>query len=85
MVGLLEVSCGGLVANIYYAQPLVGLIGPAVGLLAGQASLIVSLTQLGYAAGLVLLVPLGDLLETRGLVVLTIGISIPALLLAGVA
>lgn len=83
MVLLLATACGLLVANIYYAQPLVGLIGPAVNLSKHAASLIVSLTQLGYAAGLLLLVPLGDLLENRRLVVATIMASIPALLLAG--
>jgi predicted MFS family arabinose efflux permease len=85
MVMLLASACGIVVANIYYAQPLVGLIGPAVGLGARSASFIVSLTQLGYAAGLLLLVPLGDLVENRRLVVLTIFASIPFLLLAGFA
>ncbi len=85
MVTLLAAACGIVVANIYYAQPLVGLIGPAVGLGPRSASLIVSLTQLGYAAGLLVLVPLGDILENRRLVVITIATSIPALLLAGFA
>jgi predicted MFS family arabinose efflux permease len=85
LVLLLAASCGIIVANIYYAQPLVGLIGPAVGLGPRSASMIVSVTQLGYAAGLLLLVPLGDLLETRRLVLLTLAASIPALLLAGLA
>jgi predicted MFS family arabinose efflux permease len=85
MVLLLAVACGIVVANIYVAQPLVGMIGPAVGLGPHLASLIVSLTQIGYAAGLLLLVPLGDLLENRRLVVTTVALSIPALLLAGLA
>ncbi len=85
MVGLLAASCGIIVANIYYAQPLVGVIGPAVGLSAHAASLIVSLTQLGYAAGLLFLVPLGDLVENRKLMVLTVAASVPALLLTGLA
>jgi predicted MFS family arabinose efflux permease len=85
MVTLLAAACGIVVANIYYAQPLVGMIGPGVGLKRHDASLIVSLTQLGYAAGLLLLVPLGDLLENRLLVLVTIAASIPALLLAGFA
>lgn len=85
MVTLLAAACGIVVANIYYAQPLVGMIGPGVGLSRHDASLIVSLTQLGYAAGLLLLVPLGDLLENRLLVLVTIAASIPALLLAGLA
>jgi predicted MFS family arabinose efflux permease len=85
LVLLLAAACGIIVANIYYAQPLVGVIGPAVGLGPRSASLIVSLTQLGYAAGLLILVPLGDLFENRRLVVITIAASIPALLLAGLA
>jgi predicted MFS family arabinose efflux permease len=85
MVLLLASACGIIVANIYYAQPLIDMIGPSVGLGPRDASTIVSLTQLGYAAGLLLLVPLGDLVENRLLVVLTIAASIPALLLAAVA
>jgi predicted MFS family arabinose efflux permease len=82
LVLLLAASCGIIVANIYYAQPLVGLIGPAIGLGPRAASLIVTLSQLGYAAGLLLLVPLGDLVENRRLVLLTVAASIPALLIA---
>jgi predicted MFS family arabinose efflux permease len=85
MVLLLASTCGIVVANIYYAQPLIDMIGPSVGLGPRDASAIVSLTQLGYAAGLLLLVPLGDLVENRLLVVLTVAASIPALLLAAVA
>jgi predicted MFS family arabinose efflux permease len=83
VVALFAAACGIVVANIYVAQPLVGLIGPAVGLGPLVASFIVSLSQLGYAAGLVLLVPLGDLLENRRLVVVTVAASILPLLLAG--
>jgi len=85
MVFLLATSCGVIVANIYYAQPLIALIGPDVGLGRHVASLIVTLTQLGYAAGLLLLVPLGDMVESRRLLTITIGASIPALLAAGLA
>ncbi|USI71673.1 MFS transporter [Sphingomonas morindae] len=76
-------ACGAMVANIYYAQPLIALIAPALGLRAGMAGLIVTLTQLGYAAGLVLLVPLADLVENRRLIVT--GCAASALALAGVA
>jgi predicted MFS family arabinose efflux permease len=82
---LFATACGVVVANIYYAQPLVGLIGPALGLSAGRASMIVSVMQLGYAAGLLVLVPLGDIVENRFLVTLTITASVPALLAAGFA
>lgn len=82
LVLLLAVACGVIVANIYYAQPLVGLIGPSVGLSPEAASLVVTLTQIGYGAGLVLLVPLGDLLENRRLIVTTLCATVAALLVA---
>lgn len=83
LVTLLAFCCGAIVANIYYAQPIVGLIAPDLGLSAERASLIVSLTQLGYAAGLLLLVPLADLLENRKLTVVTAVLACASLLLAG--
>ena len=85
IVGLLAASCGIVVANIYYSQPLVGLIGRALGMQPRAESLIVSLTQLGYATGLVFLVPLGDLVENRRLVVVTVAAATLPLLLAGFA
>ncbi|WP_263263468.1 MFS transporter [Pseudomonas sp. RIT-PI-S] len=69
MVAFLAFCCGAVVANLYYAQPIVELIAPAIGLSSTHASLVVSLTQFGYAAGLLLLVPLADLMENRRLVV----------------
>jgi predicted MFS family arabinose efflux permease len=83
LVTLLAFCCGAIVANIYYAQPIVGLIAPDLGLSAEHASLIVSLTQLGYALGLLLLVPLADLLENRRLMVATALLATVSLLLAG--
>ena len=65
-------SCGALVANLYYAQALVTVISPALGLHAGLAGLTVTLTQLGFAAGLVLLVSLADLMENRRLILLCV-------------
>jgi predicted MFS family arabinose efflux permease len=85
MILLLATACGLIVANLYYAQPLIGLIAPAVGLAPAAASLIVTLSQLGYCAGLVLLVPLGDLVENRRLTLLTLGGVILALLMAATA
>ncbi|HEY0064240.1 MAG TPA: MFS transporter [Telluria sp.] len=68
MVLLLAVSCGLIVANLYYAQTLAGPIAAATGLSAQAAGLVVTLTQIGYALGLLFFVPLGDLMENRGLV-----------------
>ena len=61
-------ACGLIVANIYFAQPLIGPIGRALKIQPGTVGLIVTVTQLGYAAGLALLVPLGDLVENRKLI-----------------
>jgi len=69
---IFALSSGAVVANIYYAQPLIGLISPALGMDAGLAGLIVTLTQLGYGAGLLLLGSLVDLVENRRLVVLAL-------------
>ncbi|QPQ30864.1 MFS transporter [Lysinibacillus sp. JNUCC 51] len=66
---ILAIACGVIVANLYYAQPLVGPISSTLGLSSGAAGLIVTLTQIGYGIGLLLIVPLGDILENRKLVV----------------
>jgi predicted MFS family arabinose efflux permease len=68
-IWVFAVACGLTVANIFYSQPLIGLIGPALGLPAARIGLIVTLTQIGYGIGLLLLVPLSDVLENRRLVV----------------
>lgn len=65
---VMAVACGMTVANLYYCQPLLDLISGGFGVSQGTASLAVTLTQVGYAAGLLFLVPLGDLLENRRLV-----------------
>src|SRR4051794_39752302 len=56
--------------NLYASQPLIGLIGPSLGMSPSAASLVTTFTLLGYAAGLVLLVPLVDLMANRRLIVL---------------
>ena len=77
---LFAFCCGAIVANIYYAQPIIELIAPDIGLTPAMASLIVSLTQIGYALGLFFLVPLGDLLENRKLMIATTVVAIASLL-----
>ncbi|SDS20767.1 Predicted arabinose efflux permease, MFS family [Pseudomonas cedrina] len=84
MVMLFAFCCGAIVANIYYAQPIIEMIAPDIGLTPAMASLIVSLTQIGYALGLFFLVPLGDLLENRKLMIATTVLAIASLLGAAV-
>ncbi|RXZ38345.1 MFS transporter [Oxalobacteraceae bacterium CAVE-383] len=78
MTFLLAVSVGLIVANIYYSQPLIGPIARELGMSPQTAGLIATLTQLGYGAGLLLLVPLGDLLENRKLTIGIIGLGMIA-------
>lgn len=63
----LAAACGLAVANIYYAQPLLDLISQSFRVSQGAASVVVTATQFGYALGLVLLLPLGDLFDNRKL------------------
>jgi predicted MFS family arabinose efflux permease len=76
-------TCGAMVANLYYAQPLIGLIAPELGLGGTVSGLIVTLTQLGYGAGLLLIVSLADRIENRRLILTTLLCAAAAL--AGVA
>lgn len=85
MVLLLAIASGLIVANLYYAQTLVGPISAATGLSAKAAGLIVTLTQIGYTIGLLFVVPLGDLVENRRLIVGALGFSSAALLAAALS
>ena len=69
LIVLMSVATGLAVASNYYAQPLLETIARQFSLSAGQAGFIVTAAQLGYAAGLLFLVPLGDMFERRMLIV----------------
>jgi predicted MFS family arabinose efflux permease len=83
LVLLLAVACGAVVANLYYAQPLLHTIAGDLGVSNGTAGLLVTASQVGYATGLLFIVPLGDLLERRRLVTRMVLLS--AIALAGAA
>lgn len=74
MVALFAVAAGLAVANIYYAQPLLTAIAADFGVGSGSASLLVTVTTAGYALGLVLVVPLADILNRRRLVVVLLSV-----------
>ncbi|WP_307396616.1 MFS transporter [Paenibacillus anaericanus] len=82
---LLAVSCGIIVANLYYAQTLVGPISIAMGLSPRSAGLIVTLTQVGYVLGLLFIVPLSDIIENRRLTVVSLIMVVGALVAATLA
>lgn len=81
----MAVCTGLIVANIYYCQPLVVLISKEWGLHESVAGRVTYLTQIGYALGLLLLVPLGDILERRKQILVSTGMAVLALLLAAAA
>lgn len=71
-VTVFATACGITVANLYYAQPLARTIGQALAMPTTLSGLVVTVTQIGYAAGLVLLVSLADLVENRRLVIIAL-------------
>ena len=85
LVLLLAVICGAAVANLYYAQPLLHTIARAFAVSQSEAGLLVTVSQAGYVVGLALLVPLGDLLERRRLIALTLVVAAAGLGLAAAA
>jgi predicted MFS family arabinose efflux permease len=85
IVRLLAIACGATVANLYYAQPLLDTIARAFGVSSSTAGLIVTASQIGYAAGLVFVVPLGDLVHRRRLVCRLLLLTTAGLLLTAAA
>ena len=80
---LLAVVCGAAVANIYYAQPLLPVVARAFSVGEGEAGLLVTASQIGYAVALAFLVPIGDVLERRRLV--SVLLAVTGVLLLGAA
>lgn len=68
MVILMAITCGLVVANIYYNQPLLVQIAATFRLTTNQVSIIATITQVGYTLGLLFVVPLGDKAERRKLI-----------------
>ncbi|WP_253904597.1 MFS transporter [Bordetella trematum] len=82
MILLMSVATGLAVASNYYAQPLLHIIGEQFQVSNTATGGIVMAAQLSYAAGLLLLVPLGDMLERRRLIVSMTALSAVGLLIS---
>jgi predicted MFS family arabinose efflux permease len=85
LITLIAVATGAVVANLYYAQPVLHLVARDFHSGSGLASLIITATQVGYAVGLLLIVPLGDLYPRRLLVVRIFGVAALALVACALA
>src|SRR4051812_5866859 len=85
LVLVMAVATGVAVASNYYAQPLLPVMRHDLHLSSTVAGLIVTVAQVGYAAGLLFLLPLGDLVERRGLVVTLSALSAIALVVLGLS
>jgi predicted MFS family arabinose efflux permease len=72
---LMAIICAFAVANLYYNQPILAAIAQSFQVSAAEVGWIPTLTQLGYASGLLLFVPLGDRLEQRRLIVIMLLIT----------
>ncbi|HEY0264757.1 MAG TPA: MFS transporter [Granulicella sp.] len=80
----LGLACGVGVSTIYYNQPLLLEMGHSYGATAGHTGFVAVATQVGYAAGLLLFVPLGDVLERRSLMMkMYAAVTLALLLIAG--
>ncbi|WP_329429747.1 MFS transporter [Streptosporangium sp. NBC_01495] len=82
---LMSVATGLAVAGNYFAQPLLDLISRELGVGPSLAALVVTAAQGGYALGLILLVPLGDLVERRRLAVSLYAVTAVFLLVSATA
>ncbi|MDR8762885.1 putative transporter [Burkholderia multivorans] len=85
LVLLLAAAAGLGVAPLYYAQPMLGALGTDLGASARAIGFVPTLTQLGYALGILLLAPLGDRFDRRRVIVAKAAALVVALLLAAVA
>ncbi|OJB25621.1 MFS transporter [Burkholderia ubonensis] len=85
LVLLLAAAAGLAVAPLYYSQPMLGVLGPDLGASERAVGLVPTLTQLGYALGILLLAPLGDRFDRRRVIVTKAAALVGALLLAAAA
>ncbi|GAA4345956.1 MFS transporter [Hymenobacter saemangeumensis] len=85
LVWLMALTCGLVAANIYYNQPLLADIGRTFGLRDSGAALVATATQLGYTLGMLFMVPLGDKLERKRLMLLMLLGAAACLVLAALA
>ncbi|MEU6585597.1 MFS transporter [Nocardia sp. NPDC046763] len=85
LFAVMAICSGVTVANVYLAQPLLTLFAHGLGVAPSSAGLVVTCAQFGYAAGILFLVPLGDVRRRRPLLTVMLTASVLALLLGALA
>lgn len=81
LVILLTIASGLAIGNLYWAQPLLVQIAGDLGVAVADSGLLITATQIGYALGILLIVPLGDICPRRkliGIVMLLVAVSLLA-------
>lgn len=82
---LYSLAAGAMVANLYYPSPQLGILGGAFGTSTATAAFLVTAMQLGYTVGILLIVPLGDILDRRRLLSTMFAANVVALCGAGLS
>nr|WP_312774938.1 MFS transporter [Atlantibacter hermannii] len=82
---LFSLTCALAVANVYSAQPLLASMAESLDVLPGSMGAVITATQTGYAVGLIFLVPLGDRINRKTLVIVQLMLSVLALTAAALA
>ncbi|MHC8295021.1 MFS transporter [Pseudomonas sp. LB3P58] len=82
---LFSVTCALAVANVYFAQPLLDSMAQSLGVASSMIGIVVTATQVGYALGLLFIVPLGDLVNRKRLILTQVVLSAVALAAVGAA
>lgn len=85
LIMLLATGAGLSVASLYYSQPMLGVLGADIHASDRMIGLVPTLTQLGYALGIMLLAPLGDRYDRRSIILIKAGLLALALLFSGLA
>lgn len=85
LVFLLATTAGVSVASLYYSQPMLGILGPDIHAAEGSVGFVPTLTQLGYAFGILLLAPLGDRFDRRRIILAKAALLAAALLASAAA
>lgn len=85
LILLLASGAGLSVASLYYSQPMLGILGADIHASDRMIGLVPTLTQLGYALGILLLAPLGDRYDRRSIILIKAALLALALLFSGLA